>query len=123
MGLEISAQVSELFYAAGLGIGLGVLYDVFRLVRIVFGRRAGVTATADLLFCLFAVAALFFFNLTFLSGIIRWYVLCGTAGGAVLYFLSVSRLIIYAGGMLVEKAAFLAGRIKQKNKKFGENKK
>ena len=92
MELWVSRQAFEFALSMVLGAGLGVLYDILSLIRAVFRRGWLVTAVADLLFCLFVAVTLFLFNLIFVSGILRWYIVLGCAGGASIYFLTLSRV-------------------------------
>ena len=77
-----------------LGVGLGVVYDLLRAPRRVFGFGWAATAVCDMLFWLVLLAALFEFNLLFAAGQNRYFVLAGAAGGAVLYFRLLSGVVL-----------------------------
>lgn len=77
-----------------LGVGIGVVYDLLRAPRRVFGFGWAATAVCDALFWLVLLAALFEFNLLFAMGQSRYFVLAGVAGGAALYFQLISAVVL-----------------------------
>ena len=86
MEVMLADQTRAFLYAALLGAGLGLLYDLLRTIRILLGNGKWLTAGLDLFYCL--AAALSFFTLTLLygQGQVRSYTVAGAVLGAVLYF-------------------------------------
>lgn len=89
MSVELSRQTAEFFCAAGLGIALGLFYDVGRALR---RERPGLTVPVDLSF------GLIFFLTLWLTSIytrgLRLYQCLGVFLGAGLYFLTVSPFLL-----------------------------
>lgn len=77
-----------------LGAGIGVVYDLLRAPRRLFGFGWAATAVCDLAFWLVLLAALFEFNLLLAAGQDRYFVLAGAAGGAAVYFGLLSGLVL-----------------------------
>ena len=88
MGGYISEQLAMFLRAIALGGVLGLVYDLLRTLRRLGGRLWG--GLLDALYCVLAVASLFFFMMAG-SGELRLFVLMGTLGGAVLFFCLLSR--------------------------------
>ena len=86
---ETSRQAAEFFWAAVLGIGLGVLYDMGRAVR---REKPRLTIAVDILF-----AAAFFLSL-WLTSIYTWglrlYQCLGVFLGSSIYFLTLSPVLV-----------------------------
>lgn len=90
-------SVNEQLYAFGamlLGGALsGLLGDVFFLVRVAFGFKRITTNLADLFLWLILAVGIFALNLQVNDGALRWYGIFGLILGAVLYFLTLSRIV------------------------------
>lgn len=93
-----SASVSPVFQlkcfaiAIVVGIALGIVYEAFRLLRLVSPKGKILTFVCDVLFM--SVAALVNFILTVVVniGIVRWYILLGEAVGFIVYMRTVGRI-------------------------------
>ena len=112
-----------ILYAAGVGAMLGVIYDVFRIVRIATcpakntaPKRPGLLRRLlpaenilfailvfleDILFSLIAgvVVAIFIFNIN--DGQIRWFALAGAILGFFIYYQTVGRLVISVADIIL----------------------
>ena len=120
MEIDFYIQSQAFWYSLLLGAGLGVLYGVFRLVRIAFLRsKAGVIA-ADTAFMLVSSLALFFYSLVTLYGYVRIYVVFGALCGFLIYRFSLGKLFsrIYCPIIKWVRAALI--KFKTKFKKFTE---
>ena len=93
MANSVSAQTLEFLCSALLGCGLGVLFDVVRVFRAYMPKSRILTAMADIVFWLIAVAALLAFILTVSGGRMRWYVLFGVFCGCFVYMSALSEII------------------------------
>ena len=96
MKIFIEAQVMALLGAFLLGCCIGFLYDVLRIFR-VRCRWRPLTGVFDILFWVFSVPMVFFHALTIGDGTVRIYMLLGIVGGVSLYFLLLSRPILFLG--------------------------
>lgn len=87
------AQAMQAGLALLLGVGLGIVYDALKAVRLGARRsRAGkmLTAAADILFCAVMAFALFSFGLGPGEGSLRAFMLCCAGCGWGLYALTLS---------------------------------
>ena len=98
---SVSLQTLEFFCSALLGAGLGMFYDLFRIMRFWLPDRKIITAVFDVLFWLCAICALLVFVLTVSNGKMRWYVLVGTFCGGFVYVSALSEIIFRAGVSVV----------------------
>ena len=123
MSISVSGQTMEFLYSALLGVGLGVLYDLFRVLRsYIKGGKKVVTAVSDVLFWIIAICALIGFVLTVSGGAMRWYVLVGVFCGSFVYLCTIStlffksiriiiRVLIRSLGMLSKPLYWIAGGV------------
>ena len=101
MGNSVTFQSLEFFYSALLGVGLGVLFDVFRIMRFYAVKKKIVTSLFDVLFWSLAVIALLAVVLTVSNGKMRWYVLFGIFCGGFVYVSALSEIMFRIGVSLV----------------------
>lgn len=89
-------QVLFLAGAAALGLGVGLLYDLFRVmrVRIPLPLLGGVL---DLLFWLVVTASLFVYTTAAGRGEVRGWLVLGVLAGAAAYFWLASRWVLKGG--------------------------
>ena len=89
MEISVSGQAQAFLGAMALGGILGLVYDLFRLLR---GRiplkLLGITL--DLAYWPLTVAALFAYTVTAGDGVVRLYLMLGVGLGGVCYFLHLS---------------------------------
>lgn len=93
MEQPVYAQAVQAGLALLLGVGLGIVYDALKVVRLsVGGRRTrrALTAAADILFCAVMAFALFSFGLGPGEGSLRAFMLCCAGCGWGLYALTLS---------------------------------
>ena len=72
MSVSLQEQISTLFSCLAMGLGVGLLYDLLRLVRLTLPRRT-LQEILDLLFWLGACGMLFFCGIVFGNGRVRLY--------------------------------------------------
>lgn len=91
----VSRQTAQFFMSVALGAALGILYDCFRAVRIVFPfmRKNGAVLAADIVFGLCFGAALFLFGALFCRGSVRFFCAAGTLLGFILYIVTIGNFI------------------------------
>ena len=92
--LTIADQTRLFLLALGLGFLLGIVYDLFRVVRMAFTmRRAGVFIQ-DVLFFLTCAAVTFVFLLAVNQGEIRGFIIAGEGLGFLIYYFSFGLLAV-----------------------------
>lgn len=79
-----------------MGAGLGILFDVFRIIRIVFPFAAKKSAVfaEDILFMLISGAAVFLYAAVMCRGQVRFFCVIGAFLGFLLYITAVGNVII-----------------------------
>lgn len=90
MEVALAQQTRAFFYAALLGLCLGLLYDFFRAVRIAAGNHRLLTGFLDLVFCLAVTISFFVLTLVQARGQVRSYTMVGMGLGGLLYFCGLS---------------------------------
>lgn len=94
MILPINTQIFYFLYTAIAGIIIGIMFDIYRILRGFNHPNKFITAISDLLFWVLAAIVIFiFFSLTN-NGELRYYTFMGIIIGLFLYFKLFSRVII-----------------------------
>lgn len=86
MGTEIGAQFDALLKSLLLGMGLAMLYDALRAVRLKRRTRRALTDLLDTLYCLALAVISFSFALRIGGGELRLYMLFAAIAGAMISF-------------------------------------
>ncbi|HIV18995.1 MAG TPA: spore cortex biosynthesis protein YabQ [Candidatus Merdivicinus intestinigallinarum] len=105
--MGFAPETAVFLYACALGAGLGVLYDVFRLLRLVTGGKALLVFLEDLLFSFLAAGCTLYFMIEFCSGWLRLFVLAGEALGFILYHFTVGEIVIRLLRLICRGVRFL----------------
>lgn len=84
-----------------LGVFLGAVYDVFRLVRIVLPKNKVLIFFEDILFCLISATAFLLLAFNVGSGRIRAFAGIGTIGGFSGYYLTIGKLVYKANEIII----------------------
>ena len=108
MSVSLQEQISTLFSCLAMGLGVGLLYDLLRLVRLPLPRRT-LQEILDLLFWLGACGMLFFCGIVFGNGRVRLYMALCLLLGATAYFLLLSPWTRRALDILARAAARFLG--------------
>lgn len=106
MGVDIAAQGFNFLEGLAAGVGLGLLYDLLRVLRERLRRRP-VVLLLDLCFWLTATAVLFLFAILRGDGMVRLYQGLSFVMGGGGYFLTLSRLTLPLLRLLADGWAFL----------------
>lgn len=91
----IPQQVFIFLCSVILGGALGMVYDVFRAIRIIFpfmGRKIP-TAAADIIYMMIFGLAVFMLSALMGRGVVRFFCAAGAAIGAVLYLTAVGNTV------------------------------
>ena len=94
MELSISGQALDFLLSCLLGVGLGALYDVFRILRLAFWHGKIIISIQDIIFFILAAVSSFLFMLFRCEGQLRFYVLLGELLGFIVYYFTVGFLVI-----------------------------
>ena len=87
--------------SALLGVCLGAVYDILRLIRILFKHSTVALSTEDIIFCLCIIFPVFTFVVKINNGVFRLYLVVGVVMGFWLYRESIGRFILWSiGGIL-----------------------
>lgn len=113
----VSEQCSLFLLSCLLGMGIGVFFDIFRTLRIVFPPAAKNKAVfaEDVLFMVISGTAVFLYSAVFCRGQVRFFCIVGSALGFMLYIAAVGNVII---GILRKTVKFIIGlfaRIKNRS--------
>jgi spore cortex biosynthesis protein YabQ len=114
--VEFSTQVKTFLVIGATGILLGVLFDIYRVLRMRFRPHWLITTTADLLYCLLASAVAFAALLISNWGEFRFYVVIALVSGLFFYYRLASR---YVMKLIVVWFKFVAGTIRTGKKIVG----
>lgn len=112
-GITVGSQLLEVIRFAGVGVLLGLWYDLFRLLRLLTRPPARRIFVEDLLFFAGAAAATLLLALPISSGRIRLFHLLALTVGFICYYHTVGRLLYRIARLLVgllERLAMLAQR-------------
>lgn len=92
---SVSEQTELFLLSVILGAGLGILYDCFRVVRIIFppAKKAGAVCLLDIIFWLCYGFAVFLYSVLLGRGQVRFFYFFGSAAGFILYLISIGNLI------------------------------
>lgn len=115
----VSEQCTLFMLSVVLGLGIGVLYDVFRTLRIVFPPAAKKNAVfaEDIIFMVISGAAVFLYAAVLCRGQVRLFCVIGTFLGFLLYLATVGSIIVGIFRSIASAFAKLFGKIGKKNEK------
>jgi len=91
-GISLIGQLTTFCYSIVLGLICGLIYDVFRLLRIAFRCGAILVFLTDIIFWLLCAFLTYSFLLCFTDGTVRFYVLIAAAAGFIIYLLTIGKL-------------------------------
>lgn len=101
MNISISLQLTRFLLSCLFGVFLAFVYDLMRILRRGFHHSHLVTNLTDALFSFLALTSFALFVLIPCEGDIRFFLIIGFAMGMLLYFLTLSRLILRSGELLI----------------------
>lgn len=103
--ISIAEQTRLFLLSCGMGFLLGILYEIFRLLRMMLSVKKRSTFIFDIIYCLLATFLSFVFILTANRGAVRWYIIFGVAAGWIIYYFAL-------GGIAVKFSRFITACIK-----------
>lgn len=100
--MSMEAHGIVFVFSCVVGTLLGVLYDVFRIIRIAFNSKWISVFIQDFLFCIFSALSIILLVYYTNSGIVRWFSLFGCFLCFVLYHMTVGRFIIFVSKKIID---------------------
>lgn len=94
-------QARVFMYAVGFGFLIGILYDVFRTIRMLVSNGKKAFMVFDVLYAFTAAILTFLFLLTVQSGRVRGFVLFGELLGFLIYYISFGLLVVRVSDKIV----------------------
>jgi len=101
MGVYLAEQTTIFLQAILLGFVYGILYDAFRITRIAVPTARWVIFVQDVLFFFICAVSTFFFLMRTMDGQVRFFVLLGAVLGMIIYFYSLSILIMGVSAAII----------------------
>ncbi len=77
------------------GAFIGILFDLFRIIRRIIPAGNIATLIEDIVFWIITLGIVCYCALIINYGALRWYMFASISVGALLYFLTISRIVIY----------------------------
>lgn len=115
MNTDIYIQIYNLFVFFIIGIVIGILFDIFRVIRKTFKTSDIITYLEDIVFWVL-VGSILLFSIFFLhNGEIRSYIFIGLIIGIIVYILTISKYFIKINVIILN---FLKKVIYEPTKKF-----
>lgn len=105
---SVSQQLKIFALSCAGGAFIGVLYDVFRAVRLAVPHGRAAVFAEDCLFFILSGIYLVLFAMLFARGQLRMYMVLGSVLGFTVYILSVGRVVI---GVLLKIKRFITAVI------------
>ncbi len=92
---SVSEHTAQFLMSVVLGAVLGVVYDFFRVVRIVVPpmAKSGAVAVQDVIFCLIYGFGIFCYSTLTARGELRFFIFFGSLIGFVLYIVTVGNFV------------------------------
>lgn len=84
------------------GIIIGILFDIFRILRRSFKTADWITYLEDILFWILSGSIMLFSIFVFNNGEIRSYIFIGIAIGVIIYMLTISRYFIKSSVTIIQ---------------------
>lgn len=100
-GIELAEQTKILMLSMGLGLLIGILYDIFRIIRLSFNFGKIIIAIQDIIFFLILAGVTFAFALTVNKGQVRGYIIFGEIMGFLIYYFSFGIFVIRVSDIII----------------------
>ena len=100
--VSLTQQCMFFLWSVVLGIVTGILYDVFRIIRIAFRHNAVMVFFEDILFCMMTSCMLILMIFCANYGIVRWFSVMGCAAGFFIYLETAGKAVVGAAEMIID---------------------
>lgn len=101
MNSILISQISVFGYSCILGVGLGALYDLFRIFRMMTNHRYIGIFIQDVIYFIISGVVTFLFVLGMNKGEARFYILAGEGIGWIAYHLTIGELVYRSSEKIV----------------------
>ena len=101
MELSMTEQALVFLFSCAVGVFLGAVYDIFRIIRVAFNSRWLSIFFQDFIFCIFSAVSVILLVFYTNSGIVRWFSLAGCFICFLLYHLTVGRFIMFMAKKII----------------------
>ena len=95
--LSLASQTKGFLFSLGFGFMMGMVYDMFRLVRVSISKGKKIQIIFDIIYFILLAFVTFIFFITINEGEIRIYLLLGEAIGFAVYSLSLGTIVFAFG--------------------------
>lgn len=101
MATDFNSLMIFFLYSIVVGAGIGVIYDVFRIIRIILPKTKTIIFFEDILFCLTAtpVMSILIFNVG--SGIVRGFSIIGAIIGFSIYYFTIGKIVYRLSNIII----------------------
>ena len=114
MQQSIASQVFVFMYSLGLGVLLGITYDIFRIIRMIINSKSIAVFIQDVLYFIISGVITFLFVLGVNSGNSRFYILAGEGIGWIVYHITIGEIIYRSSNRIVKNIKIRINLIKSK---------
>lgn len=114
--MYITGELNSFFMCLLLGMGIGVLFDVFRIIRKVINHSNLIVIIQDCIFCVLSGIYIFYIMYILNFGEFRLYMIMALIFSNVLYFLLISRHFINIFLHILTPIKWVIGKFTLKNK-------
>ena len=108
-------QLIIFLYGIAIGLGFGLLFDIFRAIRVFLGGKLAVFFQ-DFIYFLLCAVVVFVYLFIFNRGQVRFFALLAVLAGSLFYYLTVGRYIFSFIRKLIKKLKALICKIGRKKK-------
>ncbi len=99
--MTVARETIIFIFSCFLGMWIGVIFDVFRIIRIAFPCGKAVLFVEDCIFVFLASVFTFFFSVNFSNGFIRGFVILGEFLGFIIYYFTLGVLVYKCSKTLI----------------------
>lgn len=99
--MNLSSQAIMFLSSCVLGFCLAAVYDVFRITRIAVKTCNAIIFIEDLIFFIIVTISSFIFIIVKNDGVFRGFLIVGELLGAILYFFTLSILVLKAANLII----------------------
>ncbi len=100
----MALQTRVFLLSIGLGFFLGILYDLFYIIRLIITKNKYTIYVQDILYLLSCSFITFIFILALSSGVVRGYVIVGELFGWLIYYFSTGYFIVSFASKAVDSS-------------------
>ncbi len=89
------SQIQIFWYACILGIIMGIIYDVFRIIRLLINWKDWQIFIQDIVYFFIVGVFTFLFTLAYNKGDVRAYLIAGEIIGWILYYITIGEIVYH----------------------------